>query len=136
MERKENAAVTGNNSVKDEMCKIERGKKFQNAYLLECLTAIYDQVPKSLSGADEFPDDHAHQAKADVHLHICKDQRDAGRKNDFRSSSFLPPPRVRISFRFSGFTSPKPVYRFRMQPKMATDIPATMMVRVWHPAIQ
>ncbi len=52
----------------------------------------------------------------------------------FRNSSFLPPPRVRISFRFSGFTSPKPVYRFRMQPKMATDIPATMMVRCLAPS--
>ena len=29
VERKENAAVTGNNSVKDEMCKIEHGKSFR-----------------------------------------------------------------------------------------------------------
>ena len=62
---------------------------FQNAYLLECLTAIYDQIPKSLSGADEFPDDHAHQTKADIYLHICKDQRDAGGQNDFQKFLLL-----------------------------------------------
>ena len=96
----------------------------QNAYSLECLTAIYDQVAKPLSCTDEFAYDHPYQAKTDIYFHICKNKGHGGGQNNFKSSSFLPPPSVRISFSFSWLISPKPVYRFRIDPKIATDIPA------------
>ena len=52
----------------------------------------------------------------------------------FISFSFFPPPSVSISFSFSGSASPKPVYRFKIEPKIATDIPQTIIVRSLAPS--
>ena len=52
----------------------------------------------------------------------------------FRSFSFLCPPRVSISFSFSGSAWQKPEYRLITEPKMATDMPATTMVRSLAPS--
>ena len=57
----------------------------------------------------------------------------AGRMTQRRISS-LPPPRVRISFCMSGSTSRKLVYRLMMVPKMATEMPAVMIVRMLAPS--
>ena len=50
--------------------------------MLECLAAIYDQIAKSLSGTDEFPDDDAHQCQTDVDLGGGKEDGDVGREDD------------------------------------------------------
>ena len=49
---------------------------------LEHLAPIDDQIPKPPSGGQEFPDDHAHQRKADVDLHGAQDDGDGAGQDD------------------------------------------------------
>lgn len=49
---------------------------YQNASPSKYLTGIYDQIPQSVSCGQEFPDDHAYQAEADIDLHVADDRRD------------------------------------------------------------
>ena len=52
---------------------------------------------------------------------------EAGRTT-LHKASFFVPPSVRISFSLSWSVSQKPVYRFKIAPKIATEIHARIMV--------
>lgn len=41
----------------------------KNRSQLKGLAGVYDQISKSLSGADKFSDNHTYQTKTDVYLH-------------------------------------------------------------------
>ena len=46
------------------------------------LAGIDDQISQSVSGSQKFADDHAHQAEADVDLHIAENGRYAAGKHN------------------------------------------------------
>ena len=45
---------------------------------LKHLASVDDQIAQTLSGADKLPDDDAHQAQADIHLHVAEQVGDGG----------------------------------------------------------
>ena len=59
-----------------------------------------DQV--SQPGTDKFSDDHAHRKKPDVDLHHTQDKRNGVEGDDLQKLFLCVPPRVSISFSFSG----------------------------------
>ena len=47
---------------------------------MKYLGSVDDQVSQAKPGRQEFSDDHAHQAEADIDLHVADDERDRAGK--------------------------------------------------------
>lgn len=73
-----------NEEIKEEFIRVVKNSDtilYQNASPAKYLAGIYDQISQSVSCGQEFSDDHANQAKADIHLHIADDCRDGAWKH-------------------------------------------------------
>ena len=87
------------------------------------------RYPRPLLAGQEFSDDDAHQAEADVDLHVADDGGDGTWQHHLDKGLQPAPPEGVDQLDLSpGPQWRKLAYRFKMLPKMATDMPATMMV--------
>lgn len=108
--------------------------RHQHQIQLKHLAAIDNQIPKPPAAPDKFPDDDAHQAKSDIDLHsIQKNGHGAGQHH---LPEYVAPIAAQcvdeLDF-LCGNLLKSGIQRQNM-PKTATEIPATMMVRILAPS--